>query len=424
MPAVPWPAPPWSPGDEEPSTTVVAVEAANQVGEARRAAAALAARLGFSEADAGRVALVATEAATNLARHATDGVLLVQSAPAAGPPLADGRAGEGAGAAAGVELVAVDRGPGIRDLARAAADGFSTGGTSGQGLGAMRRAADQFDLYSVPAPVPDPFAGAAAPDARRGPDTRAGSGTPVGAGAGTVVLARLWTGGTRTADRAARRAQGWRVGGVSVPLAGEPVCGDAWAACATRDGCRVLVADGLGHGRAAAEAAQLAVRLFRADVARGAATGTATALAALLEQLHVALRPTRGAAVAVAEVRAGAPGAGAPGEVRFAGVGNIAASVTGPDGESRSLVSHNGTVGHQLRKVQEFRVPWPAGAVLVLHSDGIRTQWRLGAAPGLARRDPTLVAAALWRDHARGRDDATVVVVRDAPGDPAYPSPS
>jgi hypothetical protein len=187
------------------------------------------------------------------------------------------------------------------------------------------------------------------------------------------------------------------------------VCGDAWAAVLTPGGCRVVVADGLGHGHAAGEAARLAVRVFRED-ARGTAGGAPTPAAALVEAMHAALRPTRGAAVAVADVRA------AEREVRFTGVGNIAASVTAPDGGARSLVSHNGTVGHQLRKVQEFAVAWPAGAVLVLHSDGVRTQWRLADAPGLARRHPTLVAAALWRDHARGRDDATVVAVRDAAG--------
>ena len=100
-------------------------------------------------------------------------------------------------------------------------------------------------------------------------------------------------------------------------------------------------------------------------------------------------------------------------EVHFVGVGNVAASIVAADGEGRNLVSHNGTVGHQLRRVQTFRYPWPAGAALVLATDGIRTQWRLADAPGLVRHDPTVVAAALWRDHARGRDDATVVVVRD-----------
>jgi hypothetical protein len=74
------------------------------------------------------------------------------------------------------------------------------------------------------------------------------------------------------------------------------------------------------------------------------------------------------------------------------------------------MVSHNGTVGHQMRRVQEFVYPWPAEALVILHSDGLATQWRL--LPGLAARDPALIAAILYRDFRRGRDDVTVLVAR------------
>ncbi|HEY0779732.1 MAG TPA: ATP-binding protein, partial [Gemmatirosa sp.] len=121
----------WSPGQ------VIPVDEASRVGEARRAAVATAHALGFDEADTARVALVATELATNLVRHAVGGQLVVQSA--------DGPA---------VDLLAVDRGPGIADVRRAMVDGYSSGGTSGTGLGtglgAVRRQADAVDLYTRP----------------------------------------------------------------------------------------------------------------------------------------------------------------------------------------------------------------------------------------------------------------------------------
>jgi hypothetical protein len=63
--------------------------------------------------------------------------------------------------------------------------------------------------------------------------------------------------------------------------------------------------------------------------------------------------------------------------------------------------------------VQTFTYPWPAGALLVLASDGISTHWSLDAYPGLRHRDPVLVASVLYRDFVRGRDDATVVVARE-----------
>jgi hypothetical protein len=155
------------------------------------------------------------------------------------------------------------------------------------------------------------------------------------------------------------------------------------------------VVDGLGHGPLAADAAREAVRVFREQ--------TATDLPEVVRRIHAALRSTRGAAVAVAEAGL------AEGVVRFVGVGNIAGTVFA-DGASRSLVSHNGTAGLEARRIQEFADPFPRGALLVLHSDGLATQWRLERYPGLAGRDPALVAGVLYRDFRRGRDDLTVLV--------------
>jgi hypothetical protein len=97
--------------------------------------------------------------------------------------------------------------------------------------------------------------------------------------------------------------------------------------------------------------------------------------------------------------------------VRYAGVGNISAVIVTGEG-TRSLVSHNGTVGHQMRKAQEFVYPWTSGALLVVHSDGLATHWKLDQYPGLLRQDPALVAAMLYRDHSRRRDDVSVVACR------------
>jgi hypothetical protein len=128
----------------------------------------------------------------------------------------------------------------------------------------------------------------------------------------------------------------------------------------------------------------------------------------LLERVHGGLRSTRGAAAAVAVVDRAAR------SVRFAGLGNIAASVLA-GGESRSMVSLGGIVGHEARRIQPFEYPFPAGALLVLHSDGLGSRWTLDRYPGLTTRDPLVVAGVLFRDFVRGTDDATVVAVRDEP---------
>jgi hypothetical protein len=121
--------------------------------------------------------------------------------------------------------------------------------------------------------------------------------------------------------------------------------------------------------------------------------------------LHAGMRSTRGAAVGAAIIDRRRR------HVSFAGIGNVSAVLVTGD-TSRSMVSHNGTIGHQMRKAQEFAYPWESGALLVMHSDGLASHWNLQQYPGLFRQDPALIAAILYRDHARRRDDVSVAVWR------------
>ena len=266
------------------------------------------------------------------------------------------------GGAVGVELLAVDAGPGMADPAACLRDGYSTAGSPGTGMGALQRQSDEFDLFTL-------------------------------SGSGTVVLSRVWA-----TPPAAEAVPPLAVAALSLPKPGQEVCGDGWMQASSPGRTVVLVADGLGHGPDAAAAAREAARVFAAHADERPA--------ALIQRMHAALRPTRGAAVAVAEVGIAA------GMVRFCGVGNISAAVLSPD-RSQSMVSHNGIVGHELRKVQEFEYPWTRASLLVMHSDGLGTRWDLARYPGLQGRDPAVVAAVLHRDFARGTDDATVAAARE-----------
>ena len=325
-----------------PDPVSVAVVEATQVGEARRAAVALAEALDFDEQQAGEVAIAATEAATNLARHAQGGEVVIRSVHA--------------GPAAWVELIAIDRGPGMANMVDALRDGYSTGTTPGTGLGAIRRLSATFDAYTH-------------------------------APSGTVLLSRLGPSG----------ATAPAVGVVCLPKRGEVANGDAWAVEDAGGGrTLVLVADGLGHGLQAAEASRRAVRLFRDNLTLDTP--------GIVDALHAGLRATRGAAVAVAELRRGQS------QVRFTGLGNIAASIV-TDGKSRSMVSQNGTAGVVAHRVQEFTYPWDETSLLVMHSDGLSGQWQLDRYPGLRSRCPAVIAGVLYRDFRRERDDVTVLVL-------------
>ncbi|MGZ4185632.1 MAG: SpoIIE family protein phosphatase [Solirubrobacteraceae bacterium] len=323
-----------------------AINEGSQRGEARRIAAARAAGLGFDEEAAGRVSVVVSELAGNLIKHVPGGGELLVRCTQRGEAIA-------------IEVVSIDRGPGLGDRARALRDGFSTAGTSGTGLGAVARLSDWFDLHSSPE-------------------------------LGTVIVSRIWL-GEPPADPLVT------VGAVCATMAGESVPGDACAVTDLNGKTRIMVADGLGHGIDAEAASAKAVEVFRSE--------RRATIAELLEDIHLALRSTRGAAVSIAEIDSVGRA------LRYVGIGNISATIQTPAG-SRSLVTHNGIVGHTIHRIQEFGYELPSGALIVLHSDGIRSRWALDAYPGLARRDPTVIAAILFRDFERGRDDATALVAR------------
>jgi anti-sigma regulatory factor (Ser/Thr protein kinase) len=324
----------------------LAVQDQSQVAETRRRATEMAQRQGFGDTDAGRVALVATELATNILKHGRGGEVLV------------GTYGEGRGG--GIELIALDKGPGIPNVAASLADGYSTAGTAGKGLGAVVRSSHFVDVASWP-------------------------------GHGAAVLARLKPG-----QPAEGSGDSSRIGAVSVPKLGEDICGDSWGVSVGPEETTLLVADGLGHGPEAAEAAVEAVRLFHRFNGHRAPV--------LLEYIHGGLRATRGAAVSVARFRP------ASGTMIYSGVGNVAGVLASNEG-LRRMVSMPGTAGHNARKIQAFEYPFTAGLV-ILHSDGIASNWTLERYPNLAARHPTLIAAVLYRDLARHRDDATVLVAK------------
>jgi hypothetical protein len=259
----------------------------------------------------------------------------------------------------------LDRGPGVARIEDCLRDGYSTKDTAGTGLGAISRLADEFDVYSQP-------------------------------GKGTCLVARVYS-SSESRPRSTQHL--FSIGAVQVPVRGESQCGDNWG-LREENGCvALMVADGLGHGPDAAEASKEAIAVLMRS--------TDLAPVVLLERVHQALRGTRGAAVAVARIEA------AQNELHFAGVGNISAMIITP-GSTQHLVSHNGTAGHNVRKFQNFAYAWPTNGLLVMHSDGITTSWRLDLYPRLSEHHPSLVAAVLYRDASRGRDDACVVVARGA----------
>jgi anti-sigma regulatory factor (Ser/Thr protein kinase) len=256
----------------------------------------------------------------------------------------------------GIELVTIDAGPGVPDVGAALRDGHSTSGTLGIGLGSISRQADFCDIYSA-------------------------------AGRGTSLVARFWP--------EPRGAPEIRWAGLTRPIIGEGECGDMYGAIRAGDTLTAALCDGLGHGPLAAEAAREALAAIFEE--------PASEPAAMLERAHRRMGKTRGGALAVVQIDGLA--------VRFAGLGNVAAWILAADSRS-GMASIPGIAGHQARRVRQFEYALPPDGIIVMHSDGLTSRWDIGALPGLARRDPLIIAAALLAEAGRHRDDASVLVLK------------
>jgi anti-sigma regulatory factor (Ser/Thr protein kinase) len=325
------------------------VEDASQVGECRRTAQRLAEACEFDATDVGRVGIVATELANNMVKHAGRGELLVQA-------ICDGGTFT-------IEVVAVDRGRGMH-VESCMRDGYSTAGTAGTGLGAVFRMSTLFDAYSF-------------------------------VDRGSVVVSRVSQTPRPGAAKLHAQEKTPEFGAICIALEGEIECGDIWRVAHRGGDSALMVADGLGHGPLAASAARAAAAAF--------AERPFDAPAECMQRLHGALAGGRGAAAACAVLSA------EKAQLTYSGVGNISGTVIGGE-RSKGMVSHNGILGVQLLRKQQFDYDYNPANRVIMHSDGLSARWSLGDYPGLAAHHAAVIAAVLYRDHARARDDVTVVV--------------
>ncbi len=263
------------------------------------------------------------------------------------------------GCGVSIEMVAIDRGPGMH-VDTCMRDGYSTAGSAGTGLGAVSRLSSMFDVYSL-------------------------------IDQGTVAVARI----SKQSSAAVRRDPASAFGAICIAVAGEIDCGDTWKIAQRDDAMAILVCDGLGHGSPAALASGAAAQTFRENPFERPSES--------MQRFHAKLAGGRGAAAAVAVLDR------TKASVAYAGVGNIAGSIVSSE-RSKGMVSHNGVLGVQLLRSQQFDYEFPRDGRIVMHSDGMSARWSLSSYPGISIRHASVIAAVLYRDHARARDDVTVVV--------------
>lgn len=176
----------------------------------------------------------------------------------------------------------------------------------------------------------------------------------------------------------------------------EVVCGDAFTIL-SGDVATIALADGLGHGGAAEEAALVFTR-YVDELGRGP-------LEDVLRGASQVMNRTRGAAAALLRIDP------ARRVVSFAGIGNI--ELRSVSAQPIKPVCVPGILGRLLRKVLTFDYELSPGDLFVLFTDGISSRIQLTQFSGL---EPQAMAEAILEQHGKLHDDASCVVVRyDSP---------
>ncbi|WP_113653093.1 ATP-binding SpoIIE family protein phosphatase [Pedobacter namyangjuensis] len=260
-----------------------------------------------------------------------------------------------------LEIICIDNGPGIANPSKMILDGFSSSNTLGHGLGSIKRLSDTFDLYSL-------------------------------TDWGTILLSRVY------ATTPAKNAKGVFIRPIVLSKPGETTSGDGFFYKSSKDVIKLMLCDGLGHGPEANLAVNEAEKNFRVCPDNDPVQ--------TLRFLHGTIKRTRGmvANMVCLDLKNRT--------WTSAGIGNIGVRWLGPN-LAKNHMSYNGIVGHNIPNTmnsQQYSVD--EYNQVVMASDGIKTRWELSKYPMIQKCDPSILAAAIYKDHARQTDDMSVVVIR------------
>jgi serine phosphatase RsbU (regulator of sigma subunit) len=251
----------------------------------------------------------------------------------------------------------------MTDVSRMVADGVSTKNTLGQGLGAMKRLSDVFQVYSQK-------------------------------DWGTVILIRLF----KEELPRFKKIPAEEVKSVVLPKPGELECGDGFYFSTGKDYIKIFLGDGLGHGPQAAMAVTEAGKAFL----RCSETDPAD----IIRYLNSEVKKTRGlvGTVAVFDLYNK--------KWKICGVGNISTKIMSP-GNGKNLLAYNGIIGLNLpRTLNSQEIDYEKGQYIIMCSDGIKSKWDTVKYAAIQRYDASILSASLFKDFARNTDDMSVAVCK------------
>lgn len=304
---------------------------------------------GFSERKIGEIDILIAELVSNLVRHAGGGQLLVKLIEE--------------NEVQGIEIISFDSGPGINDVNRMMEDGQSTKNSLGQGLGAMKRLADQFQVYSQK-------------------------------DWGTIVLVRVFNNAFPPFKKPAKA----EIRYVALPKPGENSCGDGAASIVTPQYVKMFVGDGLGHGPEAEKAVTIACEAFlKSDLVDPVE---------IIRYINSAVKKTRGlvGTAAVYDIKEQM--------WRICGVGNITTRIyTGT--VAKNYMAYNGIIGLNVpNSLNAQETAFEKGQLLIMCSDGLKSRWEALKYPAILRNDLSIILTSLLKDYARNTDDMSLMACK------------
>lgn len=337
-----------------PLLKTVDISNPGDAGEARRQAKALAFEIGFTVKESEEIAVVVSELASNLMKHATYGTLIFTAIVDDGRP--------------GIQIESIDSGPGIIDPEQAISDGFSTVGSLGYGLGTVNRLMSEFDIIS-----------------KEGQK-------------GTYIVCKKWTSIEGKTDLCPLS-----FGAATRSHPAMKVNGDAFIIKKHRNNALAGVIDGLGHGQFAHIAAQKARQYIESH--------SEQPLELIFRGIGRACRVTRGVVLALARFDWDTGFPEGKMELSFASIGNITARVVNSP-KPFNFVVRRGVIGLSVPNPVFTKHAWNPSLILIIHSDGLRSKWSWLDFPQLTYKPPDYTAQQLIKNLALDNDDATVVVVK------------
>jgi anti-sigma regulatory factor (Ser/Thr protein kinase) len=328
--------------------TLIAVPNRTYQAIARSEIKRIAGTVGFAARRLAEIEIIVAEITSNLVKHTSaGGEILIKSITGDNP---------------GIELISIDAGPGMESVLKMMEDGVSSTNTMGQGLGAIRRLSDDFEIYSLK-------------------------------DWGTILLSRIYI---DTPVLTKKKPAEVRV--LMVCKEGESVCGDNYHCSMTKSNqLKLILTDGLGHGKAAALAADESIHSFLEN--------SLVPPNEQIRRIHLDIKSTRGAVINISYLDFTNK------QIMYCGVGNISSKIL-TAGKNRNCISYNGIVGHSIpRTLNNHVLQWNRTDILILHSDGLSTRWDLQKYPMITKHDFSIIAAALYKDHCRKNDDVTIAVI-------------